>query len=70
MEQINHREQAANMADVNPQAALVHAILDLASAVRENGTDLEKIAKHHEQLATEVGGVAQSITDVSRELVK
>ena len=63
-----HRDKAADMAEVNPQAALVFAVLDLASAIRENGCELENIAKHHEQLAANMGGIDQAIGDVGREI--
>lgn len=56
------------MAETNPQTALVYAMLDLASAVREVGSDLSDIAKHHEQLAVNVGGIDTAITDLGREI--
>ena len=66
----NIRDKAIQMADANPQGAMVYAVLDLAQAIRENGSDLERLVKQHEQLAVNIGGVAEAITDVSRELVK
>ena len=62
------RDKAADMAEVNPQAALVFAVLDLASAIRENGCELENIARNHEQLAVNVGGIDQAIADLGREI--
>ena len=64
----NIRDKAIQMADANPQAALVFAVLDLAQAVRENGTDLENITKQHEQLAVNIGGVADAINNVGAEI--
>ena len=62
------RDKAADMAEVNPQAALVFAVLDLASAIRENGCELENIARSHEQLAVNIGGIDQAIADLGREI--
>lgn len=62
------RDKAEAMAEVNPQAALVFAVLDLASAIRENGCELENIAKHHEQLAANVGGIDTAIADLGKEI--
>ena len=64
----NARERALAQAEANPQAALVFAVLDLASAIRENGCELENIAKHHEQLAANVGGIDAAITDLGKEI--
>ena len=56
------RDKAIAMAENNPPTAMVYAVLDLAQAVREVGSDLSDIAKHHEMLAKETGGVAVAIT--------
>ena len=66
----NLQEKAIDVANTNPDAGLIYAILDLAQAVRENGTDLERLVKQHEQMTVEVAGVAQALGDVSREIVK
>lgn len=66
----NLQEKAIEVANTNPDAGLIYAILDLAQAVRENGCDLEVLAKSHEKLVVEVASVAESITGVSREIVR
>jgi hypothetical protein len=62
------RDKAAAMADVNPQSALVYAVLDLAQAIRENGCELEVIGKAHQQLAVNIGGIDTAIADLGREI--
>ena len=63
-----YADQAVAMAEPNPQAALVFAVLDLANAIRENGCELENIAKSHEQLAANIGGIDVAIQDLGREM--
>ena len=62
------RDKAADMADVNPQSALVYAVLDLAQAIRECGSDLSDIAKAQQQMAVNVGGIDTAIGDLGREI--
>lgn len=63
------RDKALAMADTNPASAMVYAVLDLATAIRECGSDLTNIGKAQNQIAVETGGVAVAITDLSREIV-
>lgn len=64
----SHAETAIQMADANPQGALVFAVLDLANAIRENGSELENLVKEHAMVATQVGGIAESVNDLAKEL--
>lgn len=62
------RQKAVDMAEVNPQAAMVYAVLDLALAVSFISSDLSDIAKQHERLAVETGGVAIAINNLGDEI--
>jgi hypothetical protein len=62
------RDKALAMAEANPQSAMVFAVLDLAAAVREVGSELGEISKQHSQLAVNVGGIDTALGDLGREI--
>jgi hypothetical protein len=65
-----YHEKAVNMAETNPQTALVFAVLALANAVDGLSSDHGELVKQGERIAAELGGVAASLNGIGSELVK
>ena len=63
-----YHQKAVEMADANPQSALVYAVLALANAVDHIGSDTADLVKMHERVATEIGGVASALNGIGDEI--
>jgi hypothetical protein len=63
-----YHEKAVNMAESNPATALVYAVLAVANAVTEHGSSMDDLAKHHERLGVEVGGLSAAIHGIGDEI--